>query len=52
MRDVFRFAAPLPILGRLAETVFLRRYMRMLLRERNAVIQEIAESSRWREYLP
>jgi ligand-binding SRPBCC domain-containing protein len=51
MRDVFCFAAPLPVLGRLAETIFLRRYMRMLLRERNAVIQQIAESSKWREYL-
>jgi ligand-binding SRPBCC domain-containing protein len=52
MRDVFCFAAPWPILGRLAETAFLRRYMRALLRERNAVIKEIAESSKWREYLP
>ena len=52
MRDVFCFAAPLPILGPLAETAFLRRYMLVLLRERNAAIQEIAESSKWREYLP
>src|SRR3984957_4458082 len=27
MRDVFRIAAPLPILGPLAEMIFLRRYM-------------------------
>lgn len=39
MQDVFAFAAPLPILGRLAEFLFLRRYMRNLLRERNAAIQ-------------
>lgn len=45
MRDVFCFAAPLPVLGRLAEIAVLRRYMRGLLRERNAVIKEIAEAT-------
>jgi ligand-binding SRPBCC domain-containing protein len=43
MRDVFAFAAPIPILGLLAELLFLRRYMRNLLRERNAAIQQAAE---------
>jgi ligand-binding SRPBCC domain-containing protein len=52
MRDVFAFAAPLPVLGLLAEFLFLRRYMRNLLRERNAAIQQIAESEQWRKYLP
>jgi ligand-binding SRPBCC domain-containing protein len=52
MRDVFCFAAPLGILGRLAEIVVLRRYMQALLRERNEVIREIAESLEWRKYLP
>jgi len=51
MRDVFCFAAPLGILGRLAELAVLRRYMRALLRERNSVIREIAESEAWRKYL-
>src|SRR5690242_5895221 len=51
MRDVFRFAAPLPLLGRLAEIALLRRYMRALLRERNAVVKEIAESAAWQKYL-
>ena len=51
MRDVFRFAAPLPPLGRVAEILFLRRYMRGLLRERNAVIKRIAESTSWQQYL-
>ena len=45
MRDVFCFAAPIPILGRLAEIIVLRRYMRKLLRERNAVLKAIAEGS-------
>jgi ligand-binding SRPBCC domain-containing protein len=52
MRDVFRFAAPLGVLGRLAERAVLRRYMQALLGERNAVIRKIAESPEWREYLP
>lgn len=51
MVDVFRFAAPLGPLGLLAEWAVLRRYMRRLLRERNAVIRDIAESATWREYL-
>src|SRR5216684_1077540 len=33
MKDVFCFAAPLPVLGRLAEVLFLRRYMRAMLLE-------------------
>ncbi len=50
MRDVFWFAAPLPVLGRLAEIVFLRRYMRKLLQERIAVLKQIAEGPDWRKY--
>ena len=46
MRDIFCFAAPLPVLGRLTEIAILRRYMQRLLRERIAVLRDIAES-RW-----
>jgi len=52
MKDIFSIAAPLPLLGPLAEALFLRRYMLALLRERNAVIKRIAESSEWEKYLP
>lgn len=51
MHDVFRFSAPIPILGRIAEVCVLRHYMKMLLRERNAVIRRVAESEEWRRYL-
>jgi len=51
MKDIFRVAAPLPILGPLAEVLFLRRYMLALLRERNVVIKRVAESEEWRLYL-
>ncbi len=52
MKDIFRCAAPIPILGPIAEKLFLRRYMQTLLHERNAIIQQIAESSGWQQYLP
>ena len=52
MKDIFRFAAPLPLLGHIAEITVLRRYMRNLLHERNVVIKQIAESSEWQRYLP
>ena len=51
MKDAFRFAAPLPILGRMAEIAVLRQYMQRLLRERNHAIKQIAESDEWRRYL-
>ena len=52
MKDIFSIAAPVPPWGLLAETLFLRRYMLALLRERNAVIKRIAESpSDWQQYL-
>jgi ligand-binding SRPBCC domain-containing protein len=52
MIDIFWFEAPMPILGRIVEIVILRRYMQALLRERNAVIREFAESEEWRKVLP
>jgi hypothetical protein len=52
MKDIFSIAARFPLLGPLAETLFLRRYMLALIRERSVVIKEIAESSEWQEFLP
>lgn len=51
MRDVFDFEAPLGPLGRVAEVVFLTRYMRRLLAERNGVVKRVAESEEWRQYV-
>ena len=50
MRDVLRFAAPLFILGRLAE-IPLKPYLRRFLQERNALLKQTAESDRWRSFL-
>jgi len=52
MVDIFVFLAPFGFLGRIAELVLLEGYMRSLLRERNAVLREIAESVAWQQYLP
>jgi ligand-binding SRPBCC domain-containing protein len=43
MSDVFEYVAPLGVLGRWADLLFLERYMRCLLEERNAVIKDLAE---------
>jgi len=51
MRDDFRFSAPLGPLGWITEHLILSRYMRKLLRERNAIIQQVAESNTWQQYL-
>ena len=51
LRDDFRFAAPLGILGRAVEVLVLRRYMTRFLERRNAVIKRVAESEEWREFL-
>jgi ligand-binding SRPBCC domain-containing protein len=51
MTDIFCFAAPFKVLGRLVEMVVLGRYMHALLRERNAALKQIAESAAWHTYL-
>lgn len=52
MTDILRVAAPIPVLGRIAEHFVLRHYMRMLLLERSAVVKQVAESAEWKQYLP
>lgn len=44
MIDVFTFRAPLSILGRLAETLILTRYMKGLLLARNRYLKQVAEA--------
>ena len=52
MRDRLVFAAPIPLLGLLAERLFLRRYMAHFLRERNEILKQVAESPGWAEFIP
>jgi ligand-binding SRPBCC domain-containing protein len=51
MKDVLRFAAPPPVLGRVAE-LMLGPYLRRFLKERNAMIKRVAEGDEWERYLP
>jgi ligand-binding SRPBCC domain-containing protein len=43
MTDIFQFEAPLGILGRLVEKLFLKKYMEKLLLERNEVLKRETE---------
>ena len=52
MRDVFTFESPLGPLGRVADWLFLKRYMRSFLVDRNLVLKATAESTVWQRYLP
>ncbi|MEY2557637.1 MAG: hypothetical protein QOE34_1062 [Verrucomicrobiota bacterium] len=51
MRDVFDYQSPLGLLGRIADTLFLTRYMTDLLAIRNGVIKQVAESNEWPRYI-
>jgi ligand-binding SRPBCC domain-containing protein/adenylate kinase family enzyme len=51
MSDRFEFASPFGPLGRLVDWLFLTRYMRSFLLQRNARLKQIAESEAWRAYL-
>lgn len=44
MTDVFDYTAPLGWLGKLADVLFLERYLHRLLEERNEVIRRLAEA--------
>jgi ligand-binding SRPBCC domain-containing protein len=52
MRDVFEYAAPFGLLGRLVERLFLTAYMRRFLEARNRELKVVAESDRWVQFLP
>jgi ligand-binding SRPBCC domain-containing protein len=51
MRDRFEFKAPLGVLGRIAESLFLAAYLRRFLIRRNEVLKQLAESGDWCRYL-
>jgi ligand-binding SRPBCC domain-containing protein len=51
MSDRFEFDAPLGILGRIAEKLFLTKYMKSFLLKRNSELKEMAESDHWEQYL-
>lgn len=51
MKDVFDYSAPLGPLGRVADLLFLRRYMTRLLAERNETLKQLAESNDYERFI-
>ena len=51
MTDIFVYKSPLGVLGKLADKLFLEKYMIDLLAERNRIVKEFAESDKWKQIL-
>jgi ligand-binding SRPBCC domain-containing protein len=51
MLDIFDYEAPLGLLGKIADTLFLKQYMKRLLEKRNETIKAFAESEQWKQVL-
>jgi ligand-binding SRPBCC domain-containing protein len=51
MIDIMHFESPWGGLGKLINTVYLTSYLQKLLEQRNQVIKEYAESSKWQNVL-
>lgn len=51
MADEFTYTSPLGILGKLADALFLEKYLTNFIKERNGVIKQFAESGKWKEVL-
>lgn len=51
MIDDFKYRSPLGILGKIADALFLKKYLEGFLLERNNIIKSYAESDRWKTLL-
>jgi len=51
MKDIFDYESPLGLAGRIADRLFLERYMTRLLTDRNRVIKRTAECGAWRKFI-
>jgi len=51
IRDEVRFAAPMGSLGLVAEKLILRRHLIRLLKRRNTLIKQVAESEMWSQFV-
>lgn len=49
MGDHFEYVSPFGLLGKLADVLFLKGYLKKMLIERNTIIKQFAESDRWKE---
>jgi len=51
MSDKFNYQSPLGFLGKIADWLFLKKYLTQVLVKRNEVIKDFAESGKWKEVL-
>jgi hypothetical protein len=51
MIDIFQFESPYKLIGNIFNKIYLTGYVKTLLEERNKMIKETAEGSRWKNYL-
>lgn len=51
MIDIFTYQSPFGFLGKLADFIFLKKYLANLLERRNATIKDFAETKKWQEVL-
>jgi ligand-binding SRPBCC domain-containing protein len=51
MIDIMNFEAPYGMVGKMLNTVYLTKYMRRMLEQRNKVIKDYAEGENWRQLL-
>jgi len=51
MTDYFDYESPFGILGKLADKLFLLKYMTDLLVKRNRIVKEFAETDKWKNVI-
>ena len=51
MIDQFQYHVKHGFFGKLLNGLYLEKYMKRLLSERNASIKKMAESNQWKQYL-
>ncbi len=51
MRDVFDYDSPLGFLGKIADFLFLEKYLKRMLTIRNDLIKRVAENDQWQKFV-
>ncbi|MBU2899871.1 SRPBCC family protein [Maribacter dokdonensis] len=51
MTDYFDYTSPLGFLGKIADGLFLKKYMTNFLKKRNTTIKAFAESEKWKQLI-
>lgn len=51
MIDLINFESPYGTIGKIANSIFLTSYIEKLLKKRNAVIKDYAETQKWKAIL-